>query len=372
MLRALLSMGLLASSLSAIAARPLATVPMGHGTVLERLPRGYSTIAPARGQSPTASMARAANMLAIAARTGDSRIAARADAILSSYPAGDPSPALLRARAFSAQHRHDFNGSLVLLDRLIGLDPRDGDARMARLQILLVQGKLDQARSECGALALGIDSDLGLVCVAAISLRSGRTGSAIAMLDRWLAGATPDREMLRYVLVMRAEASARAGMKDADRWFRQALAVAPEDVRSLSPYIRHLRATGRNPEAMSMAARHGNDALQLQLALAAHAMGHPSAPSLARAQGRRYALARALGNEPELRDEAEYLLVLRGDAMSALELASRNFRQQRDFEDVELLKRTALAAGRPGALAPLHAWARSQRIDVAGPGPGGR
>ncbi|MEO6263874.1 MAG: hypothetical protein ABIO58_02735, partial [Luteimonas sp.] len=96
----------------------------------------------------------------------------------------------------------------------------------------------------------------------------------------------------------------------------------------------------------------------------------PSAPALIEAQGRRYALAHALGSQPEIRDEAEYMLTLRGDAASALALAMRNFENQRDYEDVNLLQRAAKAAGRPDALEPMQAWARSQQLDLP-PLPGG-
>ena len=81
--------------------------------------------------------------------------------------------------------------------------------------------------------------------------------------------------------------------------------------------------------------------------------------------GRRYALARALGTPPELRDEADYQLALRGDPFAALGLAQRNFGTQRDAEDVDVLARTARAAGRDDVLRALRRWSR----DVGVPGP---
>jgi len=83
---------------------------------------------------------------------------------------------------------------------------------------------------------------------------------------------------------------------------------------------------------------------------------------LADSLGQRYTDAHAVGTVPELREEAEYLLTLRGNAAGALTLALRNFETQRDVEDVSILRRAAIAAKRPDALLPLQAWAQSEQI----------
>ncbi|MEO6264794.1 MAG: tetratricopeptide repeat protein, partial [Luteimonas sp.] len=281
MLRWLVSILLMLLPSLVLAGKPPAIVPGDPALILERLPSGYAALEPSASGKPAPPLTHAVQLLTIASRTGDARLAARADAMLSRFPANDDSPAVLRARAFSAQHRHDFAAALQLLDKLITKDPRDGDARLSRIQLQLVQGRLDRARSDCGSLALGVDSDLGLLCAAAISLRTGNTDAAAAMTDRWLAGAKTDPETRRYVLVMRAEIASRAGSADADQWFQQALALAPGDVRTLAAYARHLRATGRNRAVLTLLTdASNNDGLQLQRALAALAAHDPSAPAL--------------------------------------------------------------------------------------------
>lgn len=347
---------------AALAQRPPAVVPDRADTVLERLPRGYAALAPSAGGAPL-TLAQIQQLLATAARTGDARLAARAEASLARFPARGATPAVLGARAYLAQHRHEFNAALALLDRLIRDDPRDADAHLTHAQILLVQGHLDRAREDCVALALGVDVGRGLLCVAAISLRRGDTAAAAGVLDRWLAAAERDDSSLRYVLVTRGEVASRARAADADAWFQRALALAPDDVRTLAAYARHLRATGRNADASRLLASAPNtDALQLQRALAADAAGRTDAPALIAAQARRYELAHAVGSQPELRDEAEFLLTLRGDAAGALVLAQRNFAAQRDYEDVDVLRRAAIAAKNPQALQPLRDWAASQQL----------
>lgn len=346
-----------------LAQRPPAVVPEHDGIVLERLPRGYAALEANPGEK--GSIEAVQRLLSAAARTGDARLASRAEGMLAQFPASTRDTNIIKARAFGAQHRHDFTGALRLLDAAIRIDPRDADARLARAQIQLVQGSIDRARGDCAALALGIDADHGLICAAALSLRTGEAGKAIRGLDRWLGQGPQDPDYRRYVLVMRAEAAALARDPDADTWFRRALALGPDDVRTLAAYSRHLRATARPGQVLRLLRdAPESDGLHLQRALAADAARSPEAGQLAKAQQRRYQIARAAGAEPELRDQAEFLLTLQNDVDGALAVALRNFKSQRDQEDVSILRRAALAAGRPDALAPLYAWAKSQELSL--------
>ena len=314
-------------------------------------------------------------LLTTSASTGDARLATRAQALLARFPAADTSPAVLRARAYTAQHRHDFDAAVGLLDTLIQNQPRDADARLSRAQILLVQGHLDRARRDCTVLALGVDSGRGLLCVAALSLRTGDTEAAARLADRWLDHAGVRDESRRYALVMRAEIASRveagraevehADVEHAEVWFKRALALAPNDVRTLAAYARHLRGQGRHAQVLQLlAAAPDTDGLHLERTLAAHAIGDPAARAMIGAQARRYRLMRAVGNEPELRDEAEFALMLQADPDRALVLAQRNFASQRDAEDVDLLRRAAAAAQRPQAMQPVQAWADAQRLEL--------
>ena len=360
----------------ALAQRPPAVVPASQGAVLERLPKGYAALMPGPTSTTTTTtpadrLIRVKQLLDAAARTGDARLATHADALLAAFPADDSSPELLRARAFAAQHRHDFDGAVLLLDRLIRSSPRDGDARLSRAQIQLVQGRLETTRRDCATLAFGVDSGRGMLCVAAFSLRIGDYDAAGRVLDRWLEQADQDDGLRRYALVMRAEAASRAGA-DAGMYFRHALTLAPDDVRTLAAYARDLRRRGQHAQVLRLLAdAPDSDGLQLERALAADAAGSADAARLAVAQGQRYALARAVGSEPELRDEAEFALTLQDDPQRALALALRNFSTQRDTEDVELLIRAAAATGRPETLQPLRKWAASQDLALPPATPAG-
>jgi Tfp pilus assembly protein PilF len=359
MLRRLLAIGLLLSSPLAQAARPAWFTPSSPAAVLERLPRGYAQLEPVAKPLPPAQAAQ--ELLAAAGATGDARLATRGEALLARLPAN--SVDALRLRAYAAQHRHDFTTSLRQLDRLLALAPRDADAHLSRAQILIVQGRLDLARDDCAALALGLDASEGMLCAAALSLRRGNFPVTAMLTDRWLAG-VPARDPRRaYGLLLRADAASRANAADADTWYRQALALRPDDVRSLAAYSRHLRTHGRPAEALKLLANAPRtDGLELERTRAARAADANEADALSAAQARRYALARELGGVPELRDEAEFELSVRGDATAALALAQRNFASQRDYEDAGVLRRAAAAAGQRKVLASLEQWSRAQGI----------
>lgn len=345
-------------------ARPAIRFPTDAGAVLEVLPRGYARIAPqARAAKPSLSHVQA--LLEASARSGDARLAARAQAQLGQLPpSADPQTVRLFA-AFLAQHRHDFAGAIRELDAALEVDPRHAGALLARSQVQLVRGRLDLARRDCLVLALAVDSGQGTVCLAAWSLRRGDTRGAAQLADHWLGQAGSDDPSRRYMLVLRAEVAARAG-QPADAWFRRALAVSPQDVRSLAAYARYLRGSGRHAEALDLlASAPSADGLLFQRTLAAWALGTPEASALVSAQARRFREARTLGAVIEARDEAEFLLATGKDAPRALSLALENFAEQRDHEDVELLLRSARAAGRPEALAPLRAWARDQQVPLS-------
>lgn len=364
---ALLASAVLAMPVAAARERPPFIVPGDPRTEIGRLPAGYARLVPVAGQAAVAprvpEIGQAQRLLQVAARTGDGRLASRAGQILSRLPESDPRPAVLAARAFAAQHRHDFAGALRWLDRWIEVEPRSGDARLARAQVHLVGGRLDLARKDCAALALGIDVRDGILCAAGLALRRGEYAQAASLADRWLARASPKDGDLGYVRILRAEAAARGGDPRAHALFRRALARDPDDVRTLAAYARYLRASGRNREVLQLlSGSAAHEGLRLQYALAAHAVAAPQAAALADAMARRHALAHAAGAAPELRDEAEFLLTLRSDPEGALRLASRNFASQRDVEDVDILVRAATAANRPDALRPLREWAAAHGL----------
>lgn len=358
-------LSLLLCSTTAIAQRPPWIVPQDPAQVLETLPPGYRGFA-APMLPGDAVLPRIEAMLDTAARTGDTRLSTRADALLQTLPPkARNSAAGLRAMAFSAQHRHDFDQARALLGQVLKRNPSDGGALLARAQVNIVQGHLNKARSDCAVLALRVDADLGIVCTVALQLRMGDYPSAASLADRWLDSGGNDPGLARYVWVMRGDIASRLAEPGADRWFRRALEQDPGDVRTRLAFARHLRRAGRPAEAQAILANATeSDTVLLQRALAAREARSTEAGVLADRLGKRFRLARQTGSETELRDEAEYHLVFSKDPAKALQLSLENFQTQRDREDQELLEHAASAASRPDALEGLRAWARSERLPL--------
>ncbi len=361
-LRSIALLAFLLASATASAQRPPLIVPTDPNRVLEVLPAGYpgldSPVLP--GDPP---LLRIQQMLNIAARTGDTRLSTRAQAMLDRIEPAKVDANVLSAKAFSAQHRHDFDQSRALLTEVLRRDPADGDALMSRAQVSIVQGHLNDARRDCAVLALRVDAGLGTICTAALQLRLGDYHAASRLADRWLAGADADAGLKRFVLMMRGDIASRGRSKDATQWYTQALALDPQDVRSRLAFARHLRRTGKPLAALDvLASAADSDTVLLQRILAAREAGLPEAGKWASQLARRFQLARQTGSGTELRDEAEFHLAVRGDAELGLKLALENFRTQRDLEDQELLERAALQAHRPQALQTLHDWERSERV----------
>lgn len=349
----------------AMAQRPPLVIPNNPAVVLEKLPPGYrgfsAPILPGDALLP-----RAQAMLDAAARTGDTRLSTRAHTLLERLPANVAnSPDGLKAQAFSAQHRHDFDQSRALLSQVLARDPGDGGALLGQAQVNIVQGNLNQARSNCARLALRVDANLGIVCIAALQMRMGDDAGAAPLVDRWLDGGSRDPGLTRFVLVMRGEIASRLAEPDAGQWFERALAQDPDDIRTRLAFARHLRHAHQPQQALAVLARAtDSDTVLLQRALAAREARTADAAILAAQLGKRFALARQTASATELRDEAEYHLILRSDPAKGLQLALENFKTQRDREDVELLQRAAHDAGRADALDGLRTWAQGERLPL--------
>lgn len=345
------------------AQRPPLEQPKSDSFVIERLPAGYSALHMQPTGDPASDIALAARMLDTAVRSGDARLASRAEALLKSSYRSPPSPQVLKLLARAAQYRHDFDQARALLDRAVAARPRDPHTRLYRAQVSLIQGNIRRALTDCAGLMLGIDAGIGELCLAAVTLRTGNLESTVRHTSRFLAIAADDHPYVGYALLVRAHAALRCGRLDSSQWFARALHSVPGDVHTLAAYARSLRYHGRPELVRPLLADHAaHDGLHLQLALAALESNAPDADRLKYAQAQRYHAARASGVEPEPRDEAEFHLTLIDDPKAALSIAQENFRIQRDHEDADILRRSALAADRQDVLASLAQWENSQGI----------
>jgi fermentation-respiration switch protein FrsA (DUF1100 family) len=152
--------------------------------------------------------------------------------------------------------------------------------------------------------------------------------------------------------------AARLGDRgDAERHFREAMALGLTDNFLLAAYADFLLEQRRDREAVTLLAGWTqSDTLLLRLALAERRLGLPGAARHAQSLGERFAAANLRGERLHLAEEARYLLELRADADGALAAAVENWKAQREPRDAQILLEAARAARRPQAAAPVLAW----------------
>ena len=120
----------------------------------------------------------------LVAEEGDPRYLGYAQAALGPWwELPEPPIPVQVLRAGLAQFRHDFNGALDDLSKVLIRDPGQGQARALRATIHLVQARYELARADCLALQ-GVSSELiATGCEAMVDGLTGKAPAAYARLD---------------------------------------------------------------------------------------------------------------------------------------------------------------------------------------------
>ena len=337
------------------------------GLVLARVPAGRRPRSPAAGgvgRSPLAVATREARAhLDEARRTGDPRSLGHAEAALAGWWHDQAPPAeVLVLKATVRQSRHDFDGALADLDRALALRPDDPQAWLTRATVLTVRGRYREALEGCARLAalLPAGAVAAAACAAPPAAVTGRGQQARAALEGALAGQAatlPERAWAHSLLGELEDWAGRPAR--AERHFREALRLDPDDRYGRAAYADLLLDAGRASEVGALIGARGedDDALLLRLVLAG------STPEIVARLRARHAGARARGPALHQREEARFALAIDGDPARALILARAAWAAQREPWDARVLLESALAAGDPAAAAPVLAWLRDNGIE---------
>ncbi len=307
----------------------------------------------------------------------DARFFGRAEALLARQAAGGaitPDERVLLAEV--RQFRHDFGGARRELDLVLEADAHHDGARLQRASIALVQGAFANARSDCVWLttraATTAAQTAGKICLAQALAATGRDAAALQMLS----DSQIERhavEQRAYAYAVRGEAHDRAGRIDAAIGdYARALRLAPHDDATRTALADLLFERGGTSEATQILAieRPGVALLVRQVR---------ASSGVARNDVRNQVdglleLERRRGDALHLREAAYLALHVDGDAARALDLAQRNFAQQRELADVRLLAAAAIAARDRAAQRALQAWIAAERYHdratLAALGPG--
>ena len=306
----------------------------------------------------------------------------------------DPPPGVRLVRATIRQSQHDFQAALVDLDALLA-DPARvplalrAQAELTRSGVHQVLGHFAEAEAGCRRLAgadyarLGAGIRLnGLACVAELASLQGHAESAAATLAR-LAGATDAGSAATtagdaapaWLTLMRAELAQRRADPAAGALFAAALQANP-DVYTRCAYADWLLDQHRAADVVALLQGfEAADPVLLRLALAyrqLHGARHALTVAATTLLGERFEAALLRGDRSHGREQSRYELDLRGDARAALALAKENWSVQHEPADELALVRTAHAARRDAAAAPVWQFlretgGRDARLAAGGP-----
>jgi len=361
----------MASASCAVMAAPVR--PTDDGLVLATLPAARAGASPELQAAETA-LARdpqnadlAVRVAALAIEQGrawsDPRRYGRAQAALAPWWADPDPPERVRVlRAVILQAAHDFGAALADLDAILKRSPRNAQARLTRAFVRLVVGDVAGAAEDCRSLPASAGPLPAAACMARVEHMTGAAPQGSARLKGLLAGdAKANDAMRRFAHAILADLAVSQGQdREAEGYFREAIAGGAPDVPLLARYADLLLDTGRAGEALALLDGKGDaDVLLLRRAIAAKRTGDPRLGGWAAILNERFAAAKAGGVRIHQREEARFRLDVEGDAAGALVLAVQNWAVQKEPEDVRLLLECALAAKDPGTAADAIRLVRS-------------
>jgi tetratricopeptide (TPR) repeat protein len=290
-----------------------------------------------------------------------------AEATLSPWLARpNPDPTALTLAATTLQYLHRFDAALGLLNRALAVQTFNGQAWLTKATILQVQGHFDAARQACRPLIQISGHLVALTCLTSIdSLTGNLSASYLALRSVFTDDPRLDPGLRVWILDQLADMTQRAGdEKAAEADLLAALRVAPQDGYSKGAYADLLLQENRDSEVVRLLqADEQQDNLLLRLAIAATRLGSADGRRWSDMFQARYEAARRDGDFTHLREQARFLLEVRGKTAEALDLAERDWQVQREPGDVRIYFAAAAAAGNQAALRNVRDWIQQTRYE---------
>jgi hypothetical protein len=299
--------------------------------------------------------------------TGDLRFLGYADAVLEPWvgPTTRSADALV-LHATVLQSRHDFSGALAVLERARVLRPDDAQAWLTSATVLRVLGRYDESSSACERVAVKADFSVSELCRQSVRGLSGELPSAYAAVTQIDSQAMTDEERAWRASEL-GEMAVRMGRDvEAEHWFSSGLRLSPGDFYIRAAYADLLLRQRRPQEALALLkGRESLEPLLLRIAIAQKMLRDPGLAQSSERLTAAFAAEAQRGDGVHRREQARFLLDVRGDARAALAAALENWQVQRETEDVLVLVRAAYAAGAPGAAAPAVEFVHRHAVQDA-------
>jgi tetratricopeptide (TPR) repeat protein len=303
----------------------------------------------------------------LAMAQGDPRYvgyASAAIAPMAQSAAGDANYWLVRGMI--QQYTHDFAGALQSLAKARELNPQGVEATAWRSAIHMVRANYDDALSECTRLVPAAHPLHAHGCTAYVQASMGQLAPAYEALGKALVTAGPVApELAMWIRTRLAEMAIRLQRPtEAETHFKEALRLGVTDQFLLGAYADFLLQQRQAAEVIALLADwERSDILLLRLALAGRALNDPRAAGWAAQLRDRFTAAARRGDRLHEQEAARFALDIEGNAAHAVDLATRNYQEQKEPRDAEILMRAALAAKQPRAAAPAIGWLRTNKYE---------
>jgi tetratricopeptide (TPR) repeat protein len=344
-------------------------IPNNDSQVLADLPLGTR-----HTSAPTRELTRSRVEIALplaqfyitrARASGDLRFLGYAEATLEPWLKKSPVvPTALVLHATILQSRHDFGGALDQLDRALKAQPDDAQAWLTRATVLRVLGRYDEAMVSCQHLAAKADPALMTLCEQSLRALTGQLRTAYAAVQALsIQTFPPEARAWRYSEL--GEMAARMGHDDeAERSFHDGLQLAPEDFYLRAALADLLLRAGRANETLQLLAGYESmEPMLLRIALAHQALNDAQGAQARAMLSNAFDVEQQRGEAVHRREQARFLLDIDHQPEAALAAAQENWKVQREPEDALILLRTAQAARRPGAAAPVLKFLQQQQLE---------
>ncbi|HSW17407.1 MAG TPA: hypothetical protein VLJ86_09285, partial [Ramlibacter sp.] len=222
------------------------------------------------------------------------------------------------------------------------------------------------ALSECTRLVPAAHPLHAQGCTAYVQASTGQLAPAYEALGKALAAAgAVSPELALWTRTRLAEMAIRLQRPaEAEAHFKEALQLGVTDQFLLGAYADFLLQQKRPAEVFALLADwERSDILLLRLALAGKALNDPKAKSWSDMLRDRFTDAAKRGDRLHEQEAARFALDVEGNATQAVDLATRNYQDQKEPRDAEILMRAALAAKQPRAASPAVSWFRTNKYE---------
>ncbi len=298
---------------------------------------------------------------------GDPRYLGYAQAVLAPWWKMSNAPIeIMVLRATLLQSTHHFDQSILELDKVLKLDPNNGQAWVTRATILQVQGKYEEAYASCEHLYKLTSSLITITCATNIRNLNGQAASSYQKLKNVYAESKETNATIQvWVLTLLAEMAVRQGDNvAADQYFNQAMKVEDPDSYLLGAYSDFLLDQNRPQEVINLLKTKTKiDALLLRYAEALSISKSAEAALQIEALKQRFAAALLRNDTVHQREYSRFELRLMNSPIKALQIAKQNWEVQKEPADARVYLESAIAAKDRASIQTMVQWLTTKKLE---------